>query len=47
MDSIAFNPPRCDLSNFISPPWLLAISLAIVRPNPKPPVERFLEFSIL
>ena len=47
MDNIALSPPNGDFSNFISPPWLLAISLAIVKPKPKPPVDKLREPSIL
>ena len=44
---MALSPPNGDFSNLISPPWLLAISLAMVRPRPNPPVDKFREFSTL
>ena len=47
MDNTTLNPPNGDLSNLTSPPLLRAISLAIVIPRPNPPVDKFLELSIL
>ena len=47
IERTALNPPKGDFSSFISPPWLLAMSLEIVNPNPIPPVDRFLELSVL
>ena len=47
IDKTTRNPPDGDSSNLMSPPLLLAISLAIVIPSPSPPVNKFLEPSIL
>ena len=43
--TVSFKPPNLDLSNFISPPCDLIISLVIVNPKPLSPFSLFLDGS--